>query len=183
MTRHGTEQMDDDGRLPTLLRPFHPYQYQLPATIQKLRDKAEDPSDMPGNKHLSPPQAPCVPSPTLLRTGSTSTPSRFIVQKTCIMLIKQRNEYSQLMEITQLHHKQGAVHFVVLILIPLHYQQVLTFHYNILNTEMQLYKLLGHWLHGGKKADITTPDFGYYQEKSRQLSQVPSKCHLKLHAL
>ena len=93
-SRGGTEQTDNDGRLSTLLRPFHPYYYQLPATIQKLRNRAEDPSDVPGNKHLSPPQAPCVPSPSVLRTGSTSTPSRFIMQETCIILIEQRNECS-----------------------------------------------------------------------------------------
>lgn len=144
------EQADDDGRLPMLLMPFHPYQCLLPARIQKLEDRAEDPSDVPGNKHPSPPQAPCVPSPSQMGTGITSTPSRFTAQETCIILIKQRNECSQLMDITQLHQKQGAVHFLVSILIPFHYQQVLTFPYNILKTEMQLYTLLSHLLHGGE---------------------------------
>jgi len=40
------------------------------------------------------------------------------------------------MEFTQPHQKQEAAQFPVLILIAFHYQQVTTFHYNILNTEM-----------------------------------------------
>lgn len=56
--------------------------------------------------------------------------------------------------------KQRAVHFLVLILIPFRYQQVSTFHYNILKTEMSLFICYpGHLLNGVKKADITTSDF------------------------
>lgn len=39
-----------------------------------------------GSKHLSLPETTCIPTPSPLRTGSTSTPFHFTVQETCVIL-------------------------------------------------------------------------------------------------